>query len=189
MLPSKEKLVILDLDETLIYATEHLLNYPPDFQVGLFLVYKRPYLDAFLAACQDWFEVGVWTSASPSYAAGIVDVIFPYTPAFVWAGDRCTQAYDPERGERFSVKSLRKVKQQGYRLEQIIMVDDTAEKHHQNYGNLVQVSEWTGNLADTELLLLMSYLQELRMAANIRAIEKRQWRSQVINSHKEATSE
>lgn len=175
----KDKLLILDLDETLIYATEQPLDYPPDFQVGPFLVYKRPFVSDFLTVCQDWFEVAVWTSASPSYAAGIVDALFPYAPSFVWASDRCTQAYDPECGEHYSVKNLRKVKQRGYRLEQIIVVDDTAEKHQQNYGNLVRVSKWTGNLEDTELLLLLSYLEKLRTAENIRTVEKRQWRSGV----------
>ncbi len=175
----KDKLLILDLDETLIYATEQPLNYSPDFQVGPYLVYKRPFVDDFLLVCQYWFDVAVWTSASPGYAAGIVDALFPYAPAFVWASDRCTQAYDPERGEHFSVKNLRKVKQRGYRLEQIVVVDDTAEKHQQNYGNLVRVSAWTGELEDTELRLLLSYLQGLRAAENIRTVEKRQWRSGV----------
>ncbi len=177
MTEPKTKLLILDLDETLIYASERPLAHLPDFRAGPYLVYKRPYVDDFLKACQEWFEVAVWTSASPSYAAEIVEALFPYPPSFVWASDRCTQAYDPERGEHFSVKNLRKVKPRGYRLEQIIVIDDTAEKHQQNYGNLVRVREWTGDLEDTELMLLLSYLQELRKADNIRIVEKRQWRT------------
>ena len=188
MAEPKTKLLILDLDETLIYATERPLAHPFDFQVGPYFVYKRPYVNDFLRASQDWFEVAVWTSASPSYAIEIVEALFPYAPFFVWASDRCTQAYDPERGEHFSVKNLRKVKQRGYQLEQVIVVDDTAEKHQQNYGNLVRVIEWTGDLEDTELLLLMPYLQELRTVENIRAVEKRDWRSQVLNPLREGAS-
>lgn len=176
---SKDKLLVLDLDETLICTVEQALEYPPDFRVGPFFVYKRPFVSEFLAVCQGWFEVAVWTSASPSYAARIVEALFSYAPVFVWASDRCGRGYDPERGEQFSVKNLRKVKQRGYRLEQVIVVDDTAEKHQQNYGNLVRVREWTGDLEDTELLLLLSYLEKLRTAENIRTVEKRQWRSGV----------
>lgn len=175
----KDKLLILDLDETLIYAAEQALEYEPDFQVGPFFVYKRPFVSEFLAVCQGWFEVAVWTSASPSYAAGIVEALFPYAPVFVWASDRCGRGYDPECGEQFSVKNLRKVKQRGYRLEQVIVVDDTAEKHQQNYGNLVRIREWTGDLEDTELLRLLSYLEKLRTSENIRTVEKRQWRTGV----------
>ena len=180
MAQPEDNLLILDLDETLIYAVEEPLSRPADFQVGPFHVYKRPYVSEFLRACREWFEVAVWTSASPGYAAGIVEALFPYAPAFVWASDCCTRAYDPERGEHFSVKNLRKVKTRGYSLEQVIVVDDTAEKHGQNYGNLVRIRAWTGDLEDRELVLLRSYLERLRTVENVRAVEKRQWRAEVL---------
>ncbi len=172
------KLLILDLDETLVYATKDALARQADFQVGPYCIYKRPSVDDFIMACRGLFEVAVWTSASPDYAAGIVAALFPYQLRFVWASDRRTQTYDPELCEHFWVKNLRKVKALGYDLERVIMVDDTAEKHRQNYGNLVQVREWTGDLGDKELLLLLPYLEHLQTAENIRAVEKRSWRSQ-----------
>jgi TFIIF-interacting CTD phosphatase-like protein len=72
----RKKLLILDLDETLIYATEASLPRKADFLVGQYHVYKRPFLDAFLKSCLDWFEVAVWTSSTPLYAIEIVSVIF-----------------------------------------------------------------------------------------------------------------
>ena len=138
MQQSAKKLLILDLDETLVHATLQPLPQEADFRVGPYFAYKRPYVDEFLTACTDWFEVAVWTSASPEYAAGVVNALFRSPPSFVWAGDRCSQYYDQECGEHYSIKNLRKVKQLGFNLEQVIVVDDSPEKHRQNYGNLVQ---------------------------------------------------
>lgn len=45
---SKKKLLILDLDETLFYATEEKLDREPDFVVGQYFVYKRPFVGLFL---------------------------------------------------------------------------------------------------------------------------------------------
>lgn len=73
---SIKKLLILDIDETLIYATEASLPRQANFLVGQYHIYKRPFLDVFLKNCLDWFEVAVWTSSTPSYAIAIVSEIF-----------------------------------------------------------------------------------------------------------------
>jgi RNA polymerase II subunit A small phosphatase-like protein len=58
----------------LVFAMEKPLpgRSAADFRVGPYHVYKRPHLDTFLAACRNWFEMAVWTSASPLYAAQVV---------------------------------------------------------------------------------------------------------------------
>jgi carboxy-terminal domain RNA polymerase II polypeptide A small phosphatase len=64
-------------------------------------------------------------------------------------------------------------------LKQTLVIDDTPKKHQKNYGNLIQVREYEGNLEDTELLCLKQYLTLLEPVADVRALEKRWWRSQV----------
>jgi hypothetical protein len=44
-------LLILDLDETLIYGTETPLDRPEDFRVEPFYIYERPGGDNILSAC------------------------------------------------------------------------------------------------------------------------------------------
>ncbi len=176
-----DTLLVLDLDETLIYATESPLARPADFQVGRYAVYKRPHVNAFLTNCQAEFEVAVWTSASSEYAAEVVGGLFTAPLSFVWAADRCTLKFDLETGERFSIKNLKKLTARGYDLDRVIMVDDSPEKHPRNYGNLVRVHPWLGDENDDELALLQVYLPWLRRAHNIRMVEKRPWRSQVLN--------
>ena len=63
-----QKLLILDLDETLIHATEKPLENKADFRTKLYHVYKRPYVEMFLEFCQEHFLVGVWTTAGTDFA-------------------------------------------------------------------------------------------------------------------------
>ncbi len=184
-MPEKDKLLILDLDETLIYSTGASLARKPDFIVEPYFVYKRPNLDNFLATCFEWFDVAVWTSSGSQYAAAIVAEIFPYPQLlkFVWTSDRCSIAINYNQDlidgyypTYYSRKPLKKVKKTGYKLESIIAVDDTPRKWEKSYGNLVRVAPFEGDECDRELTHLIEYLNILRVAPNIRSIEKRSWR-------------
>ncbi|MCE2570961.1 HAD family hydrolase [Motilimonas eburnea] len=178
----KQKLLILDLDETLIYATENKLNMGHSFIAGQYFVYKRPYLKEFLEYCLDEFLVAVWTSSNELYAAKIVNQIFgeDHDLEFVWSRERCVRKFDPEIYDWFYVKDLKKVKKKGYSLESMIMVDDTPKKLIRNYGNLVRVCEFVGDQRDEELLDLIIYLEELKRVENVRQVEKRNWKSRKV---------
>ena len=73
---SERKLLILDLDETLIYATEEKLEREPDFIVGQYFIYKRPFVSEFLEFCFENFEVAAWTSSTRNYAVEIIEKAF-----------------------------------------------------------------------------------------------------------------
>lgn len=181
------KLLILDLDETLIHATDNPSSAPkrePDFRVGPYAVYRRPGLEDFLLKVRAHFHLAVWTSSTKLYAQGVVDNIFPpdVDLHFVWSRERCTRKLDPELHEYEWAKNLSKLKRRGYTLEQVIMVDDTPAKLAQHYGNLVRAHPFMGDLADTELEKLGRYLLTLVDEPNIRSIEKRFWRSHSIHA-------
>lgn len=178
------KLLILDLDETLLYASEVPLSFQEAFTFERYYIYLRPHVKRFLAFCLAKFEVAVWTTATEDYAEAIVSRLFPSRKAisFLWARSRCTRRYDGEMGEYYWLKDLKKLKRKGYNLERVIVVDDTAQKHERNYGNLISVKEFTGDSNDDELLLLEIYLEKIADAPNIRRLEKRYWRTSVYNS-------
>jgi Dullard-like phosphatase family protein len=185
-----EKLLILDLDETLIYASEQALERTPDFTLfesthHPYFIYKRPHLETFLNFCFSVFKVAIWTSSSKDYASGIVENILPDSqkPAFVWARDRCTYRRSPDTYELEWLKDLAKVKRRGYNLEHIIMIDDTPAKLARHYGNLVTVKSFEGDLLDNELALLPAFLSKLYKVENVRRVEKRYWRSAVIDNN------
>ena len=52
----KKKLLVLDLDETLIYSSETALDYQEDFSFKKYYVYKRPGLETFLNIINQYFE-------------------------------------------------------------------------------------------------------------------------------------
>ena len=172
-------LLILDLDETLVYATHEPWSARYDFRAGSYYVYRRPHLAEFLAFCLDRFSVAVWTSSTRAYADLVVPQIFeePERLAFVWSRERCTRRFFPEEQDFEYVKNLKKLKIRGYDLRRTIMVDNTPQKLLRNYGNLVRIEDFEGGETDRELQRLTLYLDDLADVENVRTIEKRGWAS------------
>jgi RNA polymerase II subunit A small phosphatase-like protein len=177
------KLLILDLDETLIFGTPEPMDRGVDFMVtDQYYIYKRPHLSKFLSYCLGSFSVAVWTSSTKDYAEVVVQNIFReqfQQLQFLWARERCTRQFDPEIKESYWVKNLRKLKNKGYRLESVLIVDDSPKKLQKNYGNHIHVSPYLGAIEDNELLLLIQYLEMIKDCANVRTIEKRGWKSKI----------
>jgi carboxy-terminal domain RNA polymerase II polypeptide A small phosphatase len=183
-------LLILDLDETLIHAASKKIDNNFDFQVFHYFVYKRPFLDEFIATCAEHFELAVWSSASDDYVEEIVQHIFPkdIQLAFVWARSRCTRILSPKideygyycNADSFDhheyAKKLKKLKKLGYSLDKMLIVDDTPAKLTANYGNAIYPKPFMGEKNDTELMQLLPYLLSLKDSKNVRTIEKRFWR-------------
>lgn len=171
-------LVILDLDETLVHASEVELSRPADFQVGPYGVYRRPHLDAFLDGLRERFDVAVWTAAGHDYARGVVSTIMPWHGelSFFWCAERCTNHFDHETRGHTTIKKLHKLRAKGYDLGRVVVVDDSPEKHVRNYGNLIQIAPYVGDLEDDELPKVLAYLCSLADHPNVRAVEKRFWR-------------
>ncbi|MDB5347078.1 MAG: phosphoprotein phosphatase [Schlesneria sp.] len=174
-------LLILDLDETLIFASEKPLERESDFCVGPYYVYRRPYLEEFLKSCNQEFEIAVWSSSGANYLAAVVEAIFPLevSPAFVWDRERCVQRYDPEYLETYFAKDLKKVKRLGFSLDRTLIAENTPQKVERNYGNAIYVCPFYGDPSDSELQKLSRYLRSLATVPNVRCVEKRGWRTQV----------
>ena len=186
-------LLILDLDETLIHASEAPLGRPADFRVFGYYVYGRPHLEAFLRECSRHFALAVWSSASDDYVEAVVARIMPpeIPLRFVWGRSRCTYGFNAAAFERADyadyyshynyLKVLKKVKKRGYSLSRVLIVDDTPGKCRQNYGNAIYPKEYLGDADDDELPRLLKYLMQLKDAQNVRTIEKRDWRDRLDN--------
>jgi len=175
----ERKLLILDLDETLIYATEKKPEREADFIVGQYFVYKRPFLEPFLEFCFERFEVAIWTTATKLYAEEILRKIVKNHQKlkFLWTRERCTYFFDAEARDHYFVKRMSKLRRLKYKLESIIVIDDSPNVWQSSYGNLVRINRFEGDLADNELQLLPIYLERLSAVRNVRKIEKRNWRN------------
>lgn len=186
---SDKTLLILDIDETLVHATETALNRTADFKVFDYHVYKRPYLDDFLEKIKDDFLLAIWSSASDDYVEEIVQQIIPahINLAFVWGRSRCTYQrnlqiddfgyYDSNAQNHYHyIKLLKKLKRKNYALNRILIVDDSPHKSKANYGNAIYPIAYNGESTDDELKYLADYLKSLKDKTNVRSIEKRNWR-------------
>ena len=181
---SFDKLLVLDIDGTLIYSTETKLDREHDFEVGSYYVYKRPGVDRFLENCLKWFEIGIWTSATRDYAREIIRNLFGDIQklSFMWCREKCTPRINDDENSltfrsRYYIKDLKKLKKKEYLLEKIIVVEDSYKAVSRNYGNAVIVREYRGSADDDELFRLSDYLQILGSVRNVRKMEKRNWRS------------
>ena len=169
---SVKKLLILDLDETLIHSREAGRG---DFEAGPFRVTKRPFLDHFLSEVSQWYNLAVWTLGSQDYAAEIVKNTIPYPLTFVWDRQRCTRSYNHENDEVDYIKDLKKVKNLGYDLNHVLFLEDSPSKLRKSYGNLVRIMPFYGDPSDVELQKAAKYLKTLKDVPNVRNIEKRGW--------------
>lgn len=73
-------LVLLDLDNTLVYVSPVWLDRSPhsSFRLGgeVFHIYPRPWLYEFLKRVRAIHRVGIWTAASRPYAVAVLSAIF-----------------------------------------------------------------------------------------------------------------
>ncbi|MCP3098011.1 HAD family hydrolase [Myxococcus sp. K15C18031901] len=163
----------------------------PDLQRFGYSLYARPHLASFLAACAARFQLAIGSSADDAYVAGVVQHLLPANLplAFVWGRSRATFSVDrrrlmedgfldPSSHDEYA-KKLKKVKRLGYRLERMLIVDDTPAKCVHNHGNAIYVKPYQAAADDAELPLLAKYLATLADVPNVRTLEKRHWRSQV----------
>lgn len=184
------KLLILDIDETLIHADYNLSDYDFTVDNGNIKVKKRPHLDLFLNDLQDLdFDIAFWSSGSDDYVNEIVNKIYSNkykTPLFIWGRSRCSLKYlikndslsyfSDYRAEPTYVKKLSKVKNKfNIKLQNMLIVDDSPEKCIENYGNHIYINPFIDNNHDNSLLKLHSYLIYLEDKDNYRIIEKRGW--------------
>ncbi len=134
-------------------------------------------MEDFLEHSQKSFDLAVWTSSSPDYALVAVQKLFPesYPLECVWTSKRCTHRLNLETFEPYWVKDLRKVKRRGYRLEQVLMLDDSSEKLERHYGNWLPIKAFEGDESDTALRDVLSTLERLSQVENVRRVEKRFW--------------
>lgn len=174
------KLLVFDIDETLVYTTTDKLEIQESFTIGSYFVYKRPYVHELIETVSEFYDLGLWSSGSEIYVKTVADHLKPKGKEFkvLYSKDHCTIQYDPQWGDYINLKKLNKLEKFGYTLDQILMVEDIPRNIRQNYGNVIIVNHFKGD-SDDELRLLKDYLVSIRDVENVRVLEKRDWRRQV----------
>jgi TFIIF-interacting CTD phosphatase-like protein len=180
-----DKLIVLDIDETLFYCDYTRYVDEPNYTFVLkngkrsesYSTIKRPHVDKFLNYIKTDFEYGIYTAASRDYAEEHMKHL-NLNPKFILANENCTPKLKYEEGDwaasTYYLKSLSKLKKYAD-ISKMIAIDDKWESYTRNYGNLIKVPPFTGDRSDNTLLKLINFLEDLKDVNNVREVEKRGW--------------
>lgn len=136
----KDKItVVLDLDETLVYARAGPL-------------YVRPGIEALLAFLRDNCETIVWTASMHCYADAVVAEIDKHSAV----------SHTISRSSSWLPHGKKDVKLLNRDLDRVILIDNTPDAIRGNEQNSLLVEDYEGGeLEDTTLYTLVSFLKNL----------------------------
>jgi TFIIF-interacting CTD phosphatase-like protein len=163
------KLLVLDLDETLMFASVFRLPTVADFRLGLAQAVRRPGLDAFLDRCFSLFQVAIWTSATAEYAADALSQLLPANAdlAFVWSREKCYRETDHVLGDQYWVKDASLLTETGFALESLLVLDDEPRSWVSHLHRVLPVPKFRGDPEDKVLICLLPKLSEAAAAPDI----------------------
>jgi RNA polymerase II subunit A small phosphatase-like protein len=155
-----KKTLVLDLDETLVHSSFKPIN-NADFiipvevedQTHQVYVVKRPGVDKFMKRVGEIFEVVVFTASLAKYADPVLDLLDKHrvtrTRLF---REACVQ----HKGN--FVKDLSKL---GREMKSVIIIDNSPASYLFHPHHAVPIDSWFDDMNDTELLDLISFLEDL----------------------------
>jgi len=148
------RLIVFDLDETLVHATAVPLPHPCDFRVDDYGVHVRPFASELIGFCASRCAVGVWSSADARYVEAVTERLFGAAAPvqFSWSVSKCVQRIDPKSNGYVYVKDLRRLMKHGYAVDEILMLDDSPEKLQRQPARHLHVPPFTGDPGDAALL-------------------------------------
>ncbi len=174
------KLLVLDLDETLVHSSAARLEREPEHRVFNYFVYERPGVRQFLQECFEQFRVGIWTASTAPYAREILSRVTDISRfAFIWSREHCSIATHPVTRRFDLLKDIGQLELAGYNPADIIFVDDLPHRLCLSADNIIQVRPFTGDRADRELDELQTYVSWLHAVRDVRLVNKSAWREEV----------
>ncbi|KAF4525865.1 hypothetical protein B566_EDAN015968 [Ephemera danica] len=171
----KRKVLVLDLDETLIHSHHDGVirqtvkpGTPPDFVLKVvidrhpvrFFVHKRPHVDFFLDIVSQWYELVVFTASMEIYGAAVADRLDNSRGILRrrYFRQHCT----PEMGSY--TKNLSVICGD---LSSIFILDNSPGAYRAYPDNAIPIRSWFSDPLDTALLNLLPVLDALRFTQDI----------------------
>merc|ERR1719499_908456 len=165
-----KKCLILDLDETLVHSSfqpiECSFSVPIEIDGIRHDVYvlKRPYVDEFLKAVAEYFELVVFTASLSEYANPVLDIL---DQDGLIAHRLFRESCVLHEGQAY-VKDLGRL---GRKLKDCIIVDNSPLSYLYDPTNAIGCTSWFGDPHDRELLDMCPILiNHLRKAKDVRHI-------------------
>nr|ACO11282.1 Serine/threonine-protein phosphatase dullard-A [Caligus rogercresseyi] len=180
----KKKILVLDLDETLIHShhdgtlrssgPHKQPNTQPDFTLKITLdrhpvrcfVHKRPHVDLFLSVVSQWFELVVFTASMEVYGTAVADKLESKSGILKgrYYRQHCTLINGSYR------KDISLVNKD---LSSIFILDNSPGAYRSFPRNAVPIQSWFSEPTDTALLNLLPLFDALRFVSDVRSILSR----------------
>lgn len=164
------KLLVLDLDETLIHSSSRAMNSMSchtvevliDTHICLYYVYKRPNLDHFLKHVSQWFDLIIFTASLPEYADPVID--------WIDSNNVIRSRYFRSSCQVLNNQYVKDLSLLGHDLSQICILDNSPISYLYNQDNAIPIDGWTSDPDDTALLDLLPFFDALRLCHDVRSI-------------------
>ncbi len=146
------KLIVLDIDETLVHICNEWIGHPCDFTAANAMVHIRPGTHDFLDILFENYEVSIWTASTGQYLSEVVNKIFNFRSLqFIWDRTYCDIETDEKGYDQF-VKNVSRLEKAGF--DDYLIIDDRPENIRPSNENVIAVKPYYGSLDDTELTRL-----------------------------------
>jgi len=188
----KRKVLVLDLDETLIHSHHDGVyrqtvtpGTPPDFVLKVtmakmspdgkvvidkhpvrFFVHKRPHVDYFLEVVSKWYDLVVFTASMEIYGAAVADKLDS------GRGMLKRRYYRQHCNLDFGsyTKDLSAISDD---LSNIFILDNSPGAYRSYPDNAIPIKSWFSDTSDTALLNLLPMLDALRFVGDVRSVLSR----------------
>ena len=156
-----KKTLLLDLDETLVHSSFKPLQENPDINFNIYFQNKphtinvliRPYVQEFLKAMSNFYEIVIFTASVPQYANPLLDILDKnkYISHRLYR-QHCISLFG------LFIKDLRKI---GRDLKNTIILDNNPISYLLNQDNGIPIKSWHSDKNDQELLKLIPLMEYL----------------------------
>ncbi|KAK3891051.1 hypothetical protein Pcinc_005040 [Petrolisthes cinctipes] len=177
----KRKVLVLDLDETLIHShhdgvqrqmvkpgtpSDFVLKVTIDRHPVRFFVHKRPHVDFFLDIVSQWYDLVVFTASMEIYGAAVADKLDAGRGILRrrYYRQHCTLDYGSYTKDLAAICPD---------LASIFILDNSPGAYRQYPDNAVPIKSWFSDPLDTSLLNLLPVLDALRFTADVRSVLSR----------------
>ncbi|KAL6529395.1 hypothetical protein OROGR_015018 [Orobanche gracilis] len=162
--------LVLDLDETLVHSTlepcgDADFTFSVNFNLKEHAVHVRcrPHLKDFLETVSTLFEIIIFTASQSIYAEQLLNVLDPKRRIFRHRVYRDSCVY-------FDGNYLKDLSVLGRDLARVIIVDNSPQAFGFQVENGIPIESWYDDPCDTELLLLLPFLESLVGVEDVRPL-------------------
>ncbi|XP_022247670.1 CTD nuclear envelope phosphatase 1A-like [Limulus polyphemus] len=177
----KRKMMVLDLDETLIHSQHDGVirnmvkpGTPPDFVLKVIIsdhplnifVRKKNHISAIVEVVSRWYELVVFTASMEIYGAAVADKLDNNKGILRkrYYRQHCTLDYGSYTKDLSAITDD---------LSSIFILDNSPGAYRAYPDNAIPINSWFSDPTDTALLNLLPFLDALRFTSDVRSVLSR----------------